>query len=189
MANHVTTHCTVTAPAADVAAFRARMLITSFDENGMPFTVFDFNQNIPRPESLLRAERELLNMCGIDDNTVQRMRVELGMPRESPWELAAAYLAKHPEYEAAGRLRLRANLETGFSLWGPWCEANWGTKSNSYDFLLLSDNRWMTLVLLWLDEVVAVFFVVIRKSLRGIERRLIASYVFVWRERNEGRRT
>ena len=55
-------------------------------------------------------------------------------------EVAAAYLAKHPEYETAGRLRLQAILETGFAGWYSWNIANWGTKWNCYSFRPVSDD-------------------------------------------------
>lgn len=158
MPNHVTTRCTVTGPTTDLATFRARMIVTTADEKGEPYTLLDFDKIIPAPAILsqieestvseygarlviLRAERGApFETMGIYNTHIQRFRDEVAM-RDAPIrEVAAAYLAKHPEYETAGRLRLQAILETGFAGWYSWNIANWGTKWNCYSFRPVSDD-------------------------------------------------
>ena len=52
MPNIVSTRCTVTGPAADVAAFRNRMFVSRANDDGEVTDVFDFNNIIRRPELL-----------------------------------------------------------------------------------------------------------------------------------------
>lgn len=154
MPNHVTTRCTVTGPAVDVAAFRAKMF--ALDEEGNLF--FDFNKIIPMPLILrdieesgvakqgasliqLRAERDApFATGGMYEFEIERIRADVEMPRENIQAVAKAYLEKHPEFELKGSQRLRAILETGFASWYPWSIENWGTKWGAYDFELVSDE-------------------------------------------------
>lgn len=157
MPNHVKTRCTVTGPAESVAAFREQMIVTA-EEEGKSYTRLDFNKAVPSPSILsqieestvseygarlviLRAERGApFETMGMYDTHIQRFRADVGMPDAPIREVAAAYLAKHPEYETAGRLRLQAILETGFAGWYSWNVENWGTKWNSYDFEQVSEE-------------------------------------------------
>ena len=158
MPNHVTTRCTVTGPDSDVAAFRARMIVNGTDDKGKPYTLLDFNKIIPAPEALadivesssseyaarliiLRGERGAsFETMGIYDTHITRIRADVGMFKEPMYDVAAAYLAKHPDEEEQGRARLRAIMETGFASWYSWNRTHWGTKWNSYSFHPVSDD-------------------------------------------------
>jgi hypothetical protein len=138
-----------------LAAFRARMIVATADEKGEPYTLFDFDKIIPAPTILDQIEESTVTEEGacliilraeggecfkIIEWYDTHFRDDVGMPDAPIDEVAAAYLAKHPEYETAGRLRLQAILETGFAGWYSWNTANWGTKWNSYSFHPVSDD-------------------------------------------------
>lgn len=156
MPNHVTTLCTITGPDDEIARFRSTMITTDRDER-REWTLLDFNAAIPMPECLrgsdagtlsengaaliqLRGERGApFATGGMYEAQVQNIRLDVGMMHENIQDVARAYLAKHPEYEEAGRKRLSALLETGYADWYGWSLANWGTKWNSYDFAVKSE--------------------------------------------------
>ena len=155
MPNIVSTRCTVTGPAADVAAFRNRMFVSRANDDGEVTDVFDFNNIIRRPELLDYTEESSHAIIGgflviarrggndselVDEELSQRIRAEVEMP-DAPWsEVAAAYLANNPEYEQAGRLRHQAYVETGYGSWYPWNIANWGTEWNAGSFGVFGDD-------------------------------------------------
>lgn len=157
MPNHVTTRCTVSGPVSDIAAFRQRCIVTKADDRGQTYTLLDFGSVIPMPAILegdessfaeigaaliiLRAQRGApFATGGMYKFEVDRVRADVGMPDDSINEVAAAYLAKHPDQEALGRQRLQAVLETGYASWYPWSIKHWGTKWNSYSFRHVADD-------------------------------------------------
>ncbi len=146
MPNHVTTRCIVTGPQPEIARFRE--LIFRFHDGDQ---ILDFNEVIPMPlairdseaspkweqaaELLLIRSDTLSNSRGLSPINVERIRADVGLPEPAPMSyVAAAYLEKHPDEEAAGKRRLLNIAETGYSDWYDWSCANWGTKWNSYFF-------------------------------------------------------
>jgi hypothetical protein len=120
-------------------------------------TRFDFEKIIPAPAILnqvvestsselgtwlmiLRGERAPFMPISIDDASIRWVRADVGMLDAPMHEVAAAFLQKHPDYEAAGRLRLQALVATGSPGWHSWNIANWGTNGNAYSFRLVSDD-------------------------------------------------
>ncbi len=163
MPNHVTTRCIVTGPDEEVARFRAKMIVTLQDKDEFigtlrePYTCFDFNQIIPMPEILwssesssvaeegvilimLRAEHRVAFADGGLVPTIDRIRQDVQMPERPIYEVADAFLTKHPRYEELGIKRLKAIVETGYSDWYSWSIAHWKTKWNSYSFELVSES-------------------------------------------------
>lgn len=155
MPNHVTTRCTVTGPATDVAAFRAKMFVPQPENDRV---IFDFRSIIPMPAILADIEESNVSENGAElimlraksgapfatggmyEFEVERIRKDVGMLRDPIQDVARAYLAKHPEYEAAGLKRLQAITETGFCSWYPWSIEKWGTKWNAYDFSIETEE-------------------------------------------------
>ena len=147
MPNHVTTRCIVTGPQPEIARLRA--LVFRVDNGNQ---IVDFNQVIPMPLSLcdsdasstpqwaaqlllIRGEALSFNTRGLPPIVVERIRTDVGIPEPAPMsDVAAAYLEKHPEEEAAGKRLLLNIVETGYPDWYEWSCANWGTKWNSYGF-------------------------------------------------------
>jgi hypothetical protein len=147
MPNHVTTRCVVTGPQPEIDRFRE--LVFGFDRDDQ---FVDFNQVIPMPLSLrgseaggrselavelilLRSEVVSLRGRGLLPIEVERIRADVGIPKAGPMSVvAAAYLEKHPDEEAAGKRLLLSIVETGYPDWYEWSCANWGTKWNSYGF-------------------------------------------------------
>lgn len=162
MPNHVTSRCVITGPADEVARFRERMIVTKLEErephwaaDRQPqwFTTFDFGQIIPMPASIeaseastaaeegavliaLRGDRGApFATGGLYSNRIDWIRAEAGLdPRAHIADVAAAFLEKHPKWEAAGRTRLQALIDTGHTDWYSWSIAHWGTKWGAYDF-------------------------------------------------------
>jgi Ferredoxin-like domain in Api92-like protein len=139
---------------ATLAAFREVMRVKQTE----PRRLFDFEKIIPVP-AILRQVRESdtsehgagliilrgelgasSRTVGMTDTSIQYFRDDVGMPDEPIHEVAAAFLQVHPDYEAAGRLRLQALLETGFTGWYSFNTINWGTKDNSYSFRAVSED-------------------------------------------------
>jgi hypothetical protein len=150
MPNHVTTRCTVTGPAADVAAFRTRCIVPVDGSDQ-----FDFNAVIPMPEILrgtedgTRAEEGAALLLaagsrgapyatlGLYDHQIAYIRGEAGLPRDaSISDVARAFLEKHPDWREHGEKRLRAVVETGFVSWYSWSIDKWGTKWGAYSFAI-----------------------------------------------------
>lgn len=168
MPNHVTSRCVITGPAADVARFRERMIVTKMEEpqeswradrKPQPYTTFDFDAIIPMPEVLRRAEDSTaaeegmalitargergapFATYGLYDARIAWIRAEAGLPANTAISaVAAAFLKKHPRWEEAGKARMQALTETGFASWYPWSIANWGTKWGAYSFSLVADE-------------------------------------------------
>lgn len=168
MPNHVTSRCVITGPAADVARFRERMIVTKMEEpeewwradrKPQPYTTFDFDAIIPMPEVLRRAEdstaaEEGMAMItargergapfatyGLYAARIAWIRAEAGLPVDAAISaVAAAFLEKYPRWEEAGKARMQALAETGFVSWYPWSIANWGTKWGAYSFSLVADD-------------------------------------------------
>ena len=70
---------------------------------------------------------------------IARIRREAALaPDAGIREVAAAYLAKRPDVEAAGQKRLRALAGTGWADWYGWSIANWGTKWGAYRYAEVS---------------------------------------------------
>ena len=147
MPNHVTTRCVVTGPQPEIDRFRE--LVFGFDQDDQ---FVDFNQVIPMPLSLrgseasgtahtaselllIRSEAFSFGSRALSPIKTERIRADVGIPEPGPMSVvAAAYLEKHPEEEAAGKRRLLNIVETGYPDWFEWSCANWGTKWNSYWF-------------------------------------------------------
>lgn len=145
MPNHVTTICIVTGPEDGVQRFK-REIFDAHDAEGKD--LFDFNRIIPMPPILedtesgiaeqgaaliiYRAERGA-PFADHAEFWSKRVREDLLMQSAPISEVAKTWLTLHSEYEEAGKLRLRAILETGFASWYPWRIENWGTKWGSYD--------------------------------------------------------
>jgi hypothetical protein len=128
-----------------VSEFGARLIVLRAERRHPFYTgrMYDFEEESapseygpPLPEQA--TPYETMGMSAAD---IPLFRGDLGMPDAPFGEVAAAYLAKYPEYETAGRLRLQATLETGFAGWYSWNIANWGTKWNSYSSVLLAITR------------------------------------------------
>lgn len=142
MPNHVSHVCTVTGPADDLLRFKAELF------GGDPKEMFDFNRIIPMPGGLRDSNEDSVSQTGAAlivyrasssgpfadhaEPWSKWVRQDVAMPTESIIDVAAAYLAKHPDYEEAGRKRLQLILETGYASWYPWALANWGTKWSAY---------------------------------------------------------
>lgn len=153
MPNHVTTRCIVTGPAAAIRAFKALAFVP--DDKGAPS--FDFNRIIPMPSQLEGAEAstdaergaELIVMRATagapyaDIHTIwgKWVREDVNMPKDHIRDVAKAFLAKHPEIEAKGRVRLQNILETGYADWYQWSIDTWGTKWGAYAFKIVSDTE------------------------------------------------
>lgn len=156
MPNHVTTVCTITGTADDIATFREAMIHTE-REDDKEHQCLDFNAAIPMPECLrgssasstaenaaslilLRGERGAsFATGGMYQAQIEMIRKDVGMPTDNIQDVARAYLEKHPDQEALGRARLQAVLATGYADWYGWAIANWGTKWNSYSFSIKSE--------------------------------------------------
>jgi hypothetical protein len=158
----------VTGPAADVARFREQMIVTKMEEpethwradrKPEPYTTFDFNGVIPMPECLREAEESTaaeegmaliaargdrgapFATLGLYQARIDYIRSEAGLaPDAAISDVAAAFLAKNPRWEEAGKARLLALAETGFVSWYPWAISNWGTKWGAYSFSLVADE-------------------------------------------------
>lgn len=150
----------IAGPESELARFRKFAIGTEKNERtGEEFELLDFNKIVPCPPILLetsessvsenaanliimRAERGApFATAGMSPIQIKRIRDEMGMPDAPIYKVAAAYLAKHPDEEAEGKLRLRAIIETGFASWYPWNITNWGTKWNSYRYHVLSQSE------------------------------------------------
>ena len=147
MPNHVTTRCLVTGPQPEIDRFRE--MTFRFDDGDQ---IVDFNEVIPMPLSLrdseasstsqwvaelllIRGETLSFDSSGLPPIVVERIRADVGSPEPAPMsDVAAAYLEKYPEEEAAGKRRLLNIVETGYPDWYEWSCANWGTMWNSYCF-------------------------------------------------------
>lgn len=152
MPNHVTTRCIVTGPSTIIAKFCGDLFEVSPTEDGdkNKDSLFDFQKIIPMPEVLKGVEASTISEYGlkliITRAEYPHSFFESGVGMPASWitkfheetgihhmgAVAKCYLAAHPEYESAGKLRLRAILETGFASWYEWNISNWGTKWNSY---------------------------------------------------------
>jgi hypothetical protein len=148
MPNHVITECTVTGPQPEID--RLQVLVFRVNNDGKQF--LDFDQVIPMPLSLrsgkdsssaIQAAKLLLvrdgtlsfDSSGLFPIAVERIRADVGLPEPAPMsDVAAAYLVKHPEQEAAGKQCVSNMVETGYPDAYEWSRANWGTKWNSYWF-------------------------------------------------------
>lgn len=152
MPNHVTTRCTITGPADEVARFRETMIRTD-DKGG---AMLDFNGAIPMPEILVGSSASSLpengvhlivgramrkhsfGLGGVDlgmgEIQFQRIRDAVSMPKQHAWEVADAYLMANPDCEAAGKQMMQAIVETGFASWYEWANECWGTKWGAYRF-------------------------------------------------------
>jgi hypothetical protein len=158
MPNHITTRITITGKDDNIKTFKDAALTREVDKHTKkPFLFLDFNKIVPCPVILqeveesstseyaarliiLRGERGApFETMGMYDSQIKRIRDEVGMPRDSIHQVAAVYLAKHPDEERQGRLRLQAIMETGFASWYPWNIKHWGTKWNSYSFSIVED--------------------------------------------------
>lgn len=161
MPNHVTTRCLITGPADEIMRFKTEMIGKDKDSTG-EWKLLDFNKAIPMPNCLKTAEEGSVAQDGaalvllrgeaaapfatggLYPERIKRIREESGLPsplKQRIADVAAAYLAKNPEYERQGRQRLANVAATGFASWYSWAVANWGTKWNSYSFEIVHDRR------------------------------------------------
>lgn len=142
MTSHVRTRCQVSGPAAEVERLRRTVIVTYPDGDR-----FEFDRIIPVPavinetEASLSADRALAlvvargsypfpySNLGLLETDIAWIRREAGLPREAEiYKVAAAFLAKRPDLDEIGRIRVRALAETGWADWYSWKIANWGTK-------------------------------------------------------------
>ena len=125
---------------------------------GPPHMRFDFDKIIPVPPVLneveetdtselgvflmiLRGERGAAFIpIGLNESSIERVRADVNMPDAPVYEVATAYLQKHPDYEAGARRRFRALSETGYPGWYSWRIIHWGTKTNAFSFRLVSED-------------------------------------------------
>jgi hypothetical protein len=119
---------------------------------------FDFERLIPSPALVWQVEEsntsehgarlillrgqyvDRTETMGMPKSSIKYYRADVSMPKAPMHEVAAAFLQNNPEYEVAGRARLQALLETGYSGWYSWTIANWGTKRNAYSYRPVSDK-------------------------------------------------
>lgn len=144
MPNHVTTICTVTGPAAHVAAFADKHIKP---EEGRP--CFDFGSVIPMPQSILATAERRPSEMG-DAHIELYMQALLQNPRlfmlpsdVYPWipahvrrwgELRAWLDETKPGVDVWARRALIAAAETGSPGWYEWSKANWGTQWGAYAY-------------------------------------------------------
>lgn len=165
MPNHVTSRCTITGPADEVARFKATAIVTKMEERGehwpaerepKEYTEFDFNAVIPMPDVLVGSlsgshadlGSQLLLISNANQFSVlgsggalydhERERVQLASPGDDFPNCARAFLSANPDIRGAGLAAMRAIVETGYSNWYPWAIDNWGTKWGAYSFEELS---------------------------------------------------
>lgn len=149
MPNHVTTICTVTGPAADVAGF-VETHIRPTEKGDERF--FDFGTIIPKPAvvsdtvSGSKAEVGLYALTG--KRKKRRFFFEPADSLDNPhriWpylpptvttrEKLIAHLKENdPEALDQGEKSRRCLEETGHPDWYEWSIANWGTKWGAYDY-------------------------------------------------------
>lgn len=152
MPNHVTTICTVTGSAAEVAAFVERHIVPDKDADRF----FDFGTVIPKPavvegtQSGSEAEVGLYALTGYYkayDGPFSEI-LSLGRDTKNPatiWrylppevntreKLLAHLKEKDPKALVEGEKAKRCLEETGHPDWYEWSIANWGTKWGAYDF-------------------------------------------------------
>lgn len=144
MPNHVTTICTVTGPAADVAAFAERHVVPKKLRDGGTYPDFDFATIIPRPEILDRtessSESELGLWCLSNDafepvgHRAAALRGEGAAAITNNRELRAFLEERQPDVLEKGRVCAQAIAETGYRDWHDWALANWETKWGAYDY-------------------------------------------------------
>ena len=140
MANNVTTTCTVTGPAASLAAFQARMFRPNEEEKGE--VRFDFERILPKPDCIRATEKSCFVELGLialgfaKEGTVERYLSypfvqEEGVHTEE--DLKAWVERTKPEALENARLSVKALVETGYADEYSWACAVWGTKWNAYD--------------------------------------------------------
>lgn len=151
MPNHVTTICTITGPAADVAAFaEAHVRPDETDSTSRPR--LNFRTVIPMPESVAgttsgtEQEVAMFALTGAQKPDKYGFRAlfkndtPLSFPYVQAWgcrtrEELLVYLEKNnPKALEQGRASLKAFEESGFYDWYDWSIARWGTKWGAYDF-------------------------------------------------------
>jgi hypothetical protein len=146
MPNHVTTICTVTGSAADVARFRAAHIVPRKDGKG---DHFDFDTIIPTP-ACIEATGEP-HTCG--DLEVEMAAIALLLGERNEFKpFPYAYPSHKERYGTTtkqvlasltknggdaiefGKRALRAVVETGHAGWYEWNIDKWGTKWGSYSY-------------------------------------------------------
>ena len=158
MPNHVTTICTVTGPAADVAAFVEKHIVP-VPEKGVGVRFFDFGTIIPKPASVSEtssgSKQEVgffaLTGRGAKDASQRWMKkfpalanIDSEVPcRRFPYlppeittreKLLAYLVANDPEALVEGAKSLKCLKETGEPDWSEWSLSKWGTKWGAYDY-------------------------------------------------------
>jgi hypothetical protein len=111
MPNHVTTVCTVTGPAADVAAFVEKHIV--------PVPCDEHDDCKTSQELAIDCAKTNASMRNFDFNTI--------IPRPKVLDDTISPDRDHPQNRLAEK-------ETGFSNWYDWAIANWSTKWGAYDF-------------------------------------------------------
>ncbi|MER9937434.1 hypothetical protein [Mesorhizobium sp. M0088] len=153
MPNHVTTRCTIIGPAEDIAAFHAAMIRTN--EKGETF--LDFEQIIPMPASAGDVVEDglspdILAIMARSSSIVDiwnRLRKHDTNGFLGEWkgyvgfedgEIEERLERLYPGCLDRARKMALCIGETGHKSWYDWSIANWGTKWNSYDFELVSED-------------------------------------------------
>ncbi|NTF23611.1 hypothetical protein G6L37_35140 [Agrobacterium rubi] len=154
MPNHITTICSVTGPAADVAAFRDLMFVTS-NPHGEDILSFEFTNIIPMPASVAAVTERggieeilvvLLRPTGVTQawETLQKWKPEIG-PWKGLFGFEKGEIERRIEDAFPGMIKLAREKclafgETGYWGWYDWSIANWGTKWGAYGLDMRSED-------------------------------------------------
>jgi len=158
MPNHVTHRVVVTGNDADIRAFTDRCIITTRHDatEHQPERQernFDFNSLIPMPEELRNVSAGSTMEWGlmlIGRPDLARSYYTIDQMLQFPWvkdagvatpdELRALLVDKHPKIIAEGEAAAARHDKYGALSWYDWSIENWGTKWNSYDYNVVSDE-------------------------------------------------
>jgi hypothetical protein len=166
MPNHVTTRCVVRGEAADLALFRARMLVQkpelhrSWHEDpekrdqptGKTYTAFDFEGVLPMPETVKKTESSSVRDFWLFALTGEYpLAAHTGKtPLDYPWAQRDGITTRkafegwlertYPDGRAAAERSLKARGETGCLDWYEWARRHWGTKWNAYDTSIVAES-------------------------------------------------
>ena len=132
MPNHIANLVVVKGDTAKVKQFFDKVLVEKIAEDNSTYTAFDFNAILPMPEDL-----------DIPASSTIEQYAKTGV-----LDLEAINKMFHTEEEVKAYVRAcykgAENLKKyGYIHWYDWSRHNWGTKWNSYDLEILSDDSVM----------------------------------------------